>query len=1528
MCTQPRPCRTRAAWLTITAAAALVLLAAATPARAAEVHIGVRADGSIYEDEFTSKYGTAVTTTIAAAITSAQNLIAADSTATVTIHIAAGTYSEHLVLDARDAITLKGHPATAPYDVVINSDVNTQPAIEINGIGSGIALEGITCTGGSAGIDISTGNNATVTIDRCYVIDNNGPGILCKNAAVTITNCPIAGNRGDGIRAEGSAQVTVTHCSVIRNGGNGINQSTTAATVAATNCLVYQNGYGQIQPANFELSTAWNLQGEWQAGIPQGKGGAAFGNPDPGPEHGRVFGVDLGLNSDDGDYDVTTGSRQVDNTTEVSLPAAATTSSAPITISNADSFAPQTVEIKNLKIDLTAFRRLKAILVDSLGNNTALFSGIGGDAVSMGPTWLHNGAATSIMSPLALPPYADPAGYSPQQPFTAPASNAGDWTLQLNVDPSTNDPVVLSSPSWNHSEWNPAWTAHPDGDSNYGRGPADTSNISLYRGGTSTSVANPMLLGDYTYTVNVRISPGLPDSYEFGVVFRSDPTGANCFKFLISGSRDFSNVLQTEAKLIRTVGGVDTVLWSDTRPIKLTPGMITGFGVTCAGSSIQPFVNLPGIGPITAPEYSDTSPLRKGTVGLTMSNSPDLANIVTFVRAELDAADVATPGTLHSWSLYFGAPYKYLTSPALPTTGYTGIKLNFARWLNQDAKADSVIEWSTDATTWNRLDTIAGVDTKDNAWQNVSYSLPAAAENAPALQVRWGYRTEQTGQPASGWNIRDIRFIGISGSNYGVAGTAAKTSLSGNYVYDNVNDYESGLTTTADVDVLAIGNPDLRLSNSPFIGKVLDQVSPLFGRAVASSVPISFTYIPRPTPSTIGADEPTAGGINIYVWDQCIIKPNPCKRLSAGELFVSINCTGTLDTTLHPPYISCESGEEIKLRPEGTSSNGYYEFTNVDPIESTAEYIVDGHGVLYLLDGTSTGAPIQPYGQAVTGRNVLIDTIPPVVVDEPRPWIVGAQIPPYAAAHPGVIWGTAPAVNAGGGISVPYELPTGIILPQTNSSILNDNTGPHAPLRNMGGEITYFYNTGSVSNNYDGIHDGLRIVVHAQVHDLDTFELFGKPHRTVSGFANTTLGDSGPAITLAAQEAEGVNIPLSWQVSGITLPAIEVNSIAPDPEDADVTISFVGPISDSIVTGSGDAVKFGGKFIARDLAGNTTVVPDLPIQIWWDLEADTKVRTFNENANPYPTVEWEAPKPAKNVPITSGAPAPLAFFHVWYSLTPGEPGKAGSYQKLTPDWQALYDDADGVADGIWRVPSTYFKTLADNNPICRGRWVAVVVGMMDECGNVSEWPADLAYTNANQIEVFGDPATPNWCLAYIGSRASELDTSLSAIIEYQNPDGGSIGLGPATLVAYPPAPAQVGAVFTITPIAPRFGDLNNPYVQLELDRDGTTVWRASRSINSTEQFRVTLPYDAFLMPDVNNLQPDGASFENKVLGDPDRKLVAGHTFRATFYAEINGEQIFDPTPATFFFQIVPGSVEQYLKASRGEQPIKSTESVP
>jgi hypothetical protein len=66
---------------------------------------------------------------------------------------------------------------------------------------------------------------------------------------------------------------------------------------AADATILAQNWLGPIVIREFSLdgSPGWKMEGQWQFGPPQGRGGASYGRPDPnaGSTGANVFGVNL-----------------------------------------------------------------------------------------------------------------------------------------------------------------------------------------------------------------------------------------------------------------------------------------------------------------------------------------------------------------------------------------------------------------------------------------------------------------------------------------------------------------------------------------------------------------------------------------------------------------------------------------------------------------------------------------------------------------------------------------------------------------------------------------------------------------------------------------------------------------------------------------------------------------------------------------------------------------------------------------------------------------------------------------------------------------------------------------------------------------------------------------------------------------------------------------------------------------------------------------------------------------------------------
>lgn len=109
-----------------------------------------------------------------------------------------------------------------------------------------------------------------------------------------------------------------------------------------------------------------------------------------------------------------------------------------------------------------------------------------------------------------------------------------------------------------------------------------------------------------------------------------------------------------------------------------------------------------------------------------------------------------------------GGPYYLLAGP-FNFTGYTGVMLQFQRWLNTDFNpVIATLEVSNDGTNWTTLFSNPTSAVTDSGWTLVRYDISTVADNHSSVYVRWGHRIGSggTSYAYSGWNIDDIAFMG------------------------------------------------------------------------------------------------------------------------------------------------------------------------------------------------------------------------------------------------------------------------------------------------------------------------------------------------------------------------------------------------------------------------------------------------------------------------------------------------------------------------------------------------------------------------------------------------------------------------------------------------------------------------------------------------------------------------------------------------------------------------------------------------
>lgn len=470
-----------------------------------------------------------------------------------------------------------------------------------------------------------------------------------------------------------------------------------------------------------------------------------------------------------------------------------------------------------------------------------------------------------------------------------------------------------------------------------------------------------------------------------------------------------------------------------------------------------------------------------------------------------------------------------------------------------------------------------------------------------------------------------------------------------------------------------------------------------------------------------------------------------------------------------------------------------------DPGLSIGDFIADGHGSVFLsfadsladetfdnitgYDGDS-GSPSDGgliLDQALIGRHVIIDTIPPRPTAVVPPllrakdfvlnWndgvtpggIIGAPTHPYPAApssFPTVgVWepGVDPAPQDNGGIGLPSGGTGG-----TGGTILFN----HASVSNFAAVGTpadpanflgYDYAFG-VTDDVVRDPDDPSIVLTAEDHFLGVLK-----ERQPGGF----FDDAG-AVSVGewqyllgrnlsqAPEAEWGNLLLrlvpgsdslapdtvvsltgnATNLAGYTGWDVSTDSGLPvtlfDTYTANVsfynggtpTIPFLEVLNDG-------HLHLGIQFVGSDAAGNTTPFvddPDTPgddakvldpIHMWWITE--TAPRLSPERGGTRTKIEETSFTLGIDrgfSPTIVGQPRPAYTYRMWRAQTPGDSDAART---------GVFENF-GAGWRTWtqqnQIPPTYFRELATN---IAGYWVVLAAAVIDEAGNVSPMDPNLGY---------------------------------------------------------------------------------------------------------------------------------------------------------------------------------------------------------
>jgi hypothetical protein len=298
-------------------------------------------------------------------------------------------------------------------------------------------------------------------------------------------------------------------------------------------------------------------------------------------------------------------------------------------------------------------------------------------------------------------------------------------------------------------------------------------------------------------------------------------------------------------------------------------------------------------------------------------------------------------------------------------------------------------------------------------------------------------------------------------------------------------------------------------------------------------------------------------------------------------------------------------------------------------------------------------------------------------------------------------------------------------------------------------------------------------------------------------------------------------------------------------------------------------------------------------------------------------------------------PVPMYTYRVWQTETAGKQNKDDIYDPLLDmngnptTWQPWSPTATSLSpQGL--------KDLGVGDD-SKDHWLLVTVGGMDEAGNVTQWPSDLDLaSDPGRLWVLSTADKGrNWYRFFFPGESSSVDTTLAIRFTYNladNPDAPNAqkaDLDAATILEYPPADQIIVGTFDVGLVRP--SDCQSASVILELERDGQVVFRTTIDANGSDRVTLKLPQNG--LPNEITPQPEDVFLPHPPpppyppFSQVRFPRVVNYVLRATTVAQCLDAsgfpaQLADTTPANFSFKVVPGTIEQYLKSSGGEQPVK------
>ena len=104
----------------------------------------------------------------------------------------------------------------------------------------------------------------------------------------------------------------------------------------------------------------------------------------------------------------------------------------------------------------------------------------------------------------------------------------------------------------------------------------------------------------------------------------------------------------------------------------------------------------------------------------------------------------------------------WATTTAINCSGYSGVTLDFWRWLGveQSPRDHAYVQVSNDGTNWTTVWANPTSNLVETAWSNPEYNISAVADNQPTVYIRWGMGPTNSSKTYCGWNIDDVTLWG------------------------------------------------------------------------------------------------------------------------------------------------------------------------------------------------------------------------------------------------------------------------------------------------------------------------------------------------------------------------------------------------------------------------------------------------------------------------------------------------------------------------------------------------------------------------------------------------------------------------------------------------------------------------------------------------------------------------------------------------------------------------------------------------